>query len=135
MDAASGAGVPVVVVRHSEPAESGVFVPGSEGWQLHDVVTSRPHDALFEKSLPGSFTGTGLEGWLAERGVDTVVIAGYLTHMCVDMRTRLVDGPNGQGIPEIAICRLRFSPGTRSVMPRRTPGAIALPRTRNSTWD
>ena len=88
MDATSGARVPVVVVRHSEPAESGVFVPGSEGWQLHDVVTSRPHDALFEKSLPGSFTGTGLEGWLAERGVDTVVIAGYLTHMCVDTTAR-----------------------------------------------
>jgi nicotinamidase-related amidase len=36
----------------------------------------------------GSFTGTGLEEWLRERGISTVTIAGYMTHMCCDTTAR-----------------------------------------------
>ncbi len=43
---------------------------------------------LIEKNLPGSFTGTGLEEWLRERGITTVTIAGYMTHMCCDTTAR-----------------------------------------------
>jgi nicotinamidase-related amidase len=89
MDAATAAGVPVVVVRHTEPdPDSGVFVAGTTGWELHPSVVERPHSVLIEKQLPGSFTGTGLESWLREHDVDHVVIAGYMTHMCVDTTTR-----------------------------------------------
>ena len=48
----------------------------------------RPHDLLIEKNLPGSFTGTGLESWLRQQGIDTVVISGYMTHMCCDTAAR-----------------------------------------------
>jgi len=43
---------------------------------------------LIHKSLPGSFTGTELETWLRQRGVGTVVIAGYMTQMCCDTTAR-----------------------------------------------
>jgi nicotinamidase-related amidase len=89
MDAAASAGLPVVVVRHTEAdSDGGIFVAGSGGWELHPSVGQRPRDVLIEKQLPGSFTGTGLELWLRERGLDHVVIAGYMTHMCVDTTTR-----------------------------------------------
>jgi nicotinamidase-related amidase len=38
--------------------------------------------------LPGSFTGTELESWLRRQGIDTVVITGYMTHMCCDTTAR-----------------------------------------------
>lgn len=82
MDAARAAGVPVVVVQHSEPAQAPVFAEGSHGWELHEVVASRDRDHHVFKRWPSAFTGTGLREWLAAQGVDTVAIAGYMTHNC-----------------------------------------------------
>ncbi len=89
MDAASDAGVPVIVVRHgSSDPESPIFREGTHAWELHPEVERRSRDHLIEKTLPGSFTGTALENVLAEAGVDTVAITGYMTHMCVDTTSR-----------------------------------------------
>jgi nicotinamidase-related amidase len=89
IDAANAAGLPVVLVRHTEPDPTGgLFVAGTPGWELHESVASRPHVAVVDKTLPGSFTGTGLEALLAERDVDHLVVVGYMTHMCVDTTTR-----------------------------------------------
>jgi nicotinamidase-related amidase len=89
MDAAEAAGLPVVLVRHTEPDPAGgLFVEGTAAWQLHDAVTSRAYDTVIDKSLPGSFTGTDLEDWLRNKGVEHLVVVGYMTHMCVDTTTR-----------------------------------------------
>jgi nicotinamidase-related amidase len=89
MDAATAAGVPVVVVQHHFPgADKPFFRKGTPGWELHPEVARRPRDLLLEKSLPGSFTNTALERWLRERDIDTVTIAGYMTHMCCDTTAR-----------------------------------------------
>ncbi|MFK7778833.1 MAG: cysteine hydrolase family protein [Gimesia sp.] len=88
MDAAAGR-VPVIVVQHhfTDP-EKPFFQKGTPGWELHAEVVSRPHDLLVEKTLPGSFTGTELEAWLRDKGIDTITIAGYMTHMCCDTTAR-----------------------------------------------
>jgi len=89
MDAANEAEVPVVVIQHAAPQpDSTVFQKGSDGWQLHPEIEKRKCDLLVHKNLPGSFTGTGLENWLRERGITTVVIAGYMTQMCCDTTAR-----------------------------------------------
>lgn len=89
MDAASAQHVPVVLVQHSAPQQdSSTFRKGSREWELHRDVASRPYDFLVEKNLPGSFTNTPLEQWLRKRGVNTVVIAGYMTQMCCDTTAR-----------------------------------------------
>lgn len=88
MDAAEGK-VPVIVVQHHFPGpDKPFFQKGTEGWELHPEVAGRPRDLLVEKTLPGSFTGTPLEDWLRERGIDQVAIAGYMTHMCCDTTAR-----------------------------------------------
>lgn len=89
MDAAATKQVPVVVVQHhmTDP-EKPYFQKGTSGWELHAEVAARPHDVLIEKTLPGSFTGTELGDWLRERNIDTVTIAGYMTHMCCDTTAR-----------------------------------------------
>jgi nicotinamidase-related amidase len=89
MDAAVSARIPVVVIQHASPQpDAASFRRGSEGWALHPDVAARPRDVLIPKSLPGSFTGTELEDWLRERGIGTVVIAGYMTQMCCDTTAR-----------------------------------------------
>jgi nicotinamidase-related amidase len=89
MDAATAAGIPVIVVQHvdDDPA-GGIFVRGTSEQQLHPEIAARPRDHLVEKKLPGSFTDTNLQELLESEGVDTVAIAGYMTHMCVDTTSR-----------------------------------------------
>jgi nicotinamidase-related amidase len=89
MDAATAHNVPVVAIQHAAPQpDSAVFRKGSKEWELHPEIAARPHDILIHKSLPGSFTGTQLEKWLRERGIESVVIAGYMTQMCCDTTAR-----------------------------------------------
>jgi nicotinamidase-related amidase len=89
MDAAHIADIPVVVVQHTAPQPgSSVFRRGSLEWQLRSEVAVRPRSALIHKALPGSFTGTDLEAWLREHGIDTVAISGYMSQMCCDTTAR-----------------------------------------------
>lgn len=89
MDAASAHELPVIVVQHSSTREDGpIFQPGTPEWELHPAVAERPRDLLIEKHLPGSFTGTELESWLREHGIERIVIAGYMTQLCCDTTAR-----------------------------------------------
>jgi nicotinamidase-related amidase len=45
-------------------------------------------EPVITKHLPGSFTGTPLEGALHERGIERLIVAGFMTQMCVDTTTR-----------------------------------------------
>ncbi|MCW5667416.1 MAG: cysteine hydrolase [Piscinibacter sp.] len=82
MDAARAAGIPVVVVQQDAPEGSPIFATGSPGWQLHEVVASRPRDHHIRKQLPSAFAGTDLAEWLAARGTDTLTVCGFMTHNC-----------------------------------------------------
>lgn len=88
MDGAQAAGIPVAVVQQSAPAGSPIFARGTPGWELHEVVKSRPYDHLVEKLLPSAFADTGLERWLVARGIDTLTIVGFMTHNCDDSTVR-----------------------------------------------
>jgi len=89
MDNAAAADVPVVVVQHTFLTdELPLFQRGTPEWELHDEVAERPQDFYVEKNLPGSFTNTQLEDWLRKNAIDTVTIAGYMTHMCCDTTAR-----------------------------------------------
>ena len=87
MDAATKAGIPVAVIQHASSTMA-AFQKGSELWRLHPEIAKRKCDVVIEKAMPGSFTGTDLEGWLRRQGVDTVVISGYMTQMCCDTTAR-----------------------------------------------
>lgn len=82
MDAARAADIPVVLVQHDAPEQSPIFAQGSHSWQLHEEVAKRPADHRINKSYASVFTGTDLAQWLADHGVDTLTIAGYMTHNC-----------------------------------------------------
>ncbi len=82
MDAAHANGVPIVAVRQMAPPTSPYFTTGTRGGELHDAVGSRPYDHFIEKKLPSAFAGTDLETYLRANGIDTITIAGYMTHNC-----------------------------------------------------
>ena len=85
VDAASEAGMPVVVVQHDLPEGAPVFANGSAGWSLHADLESRlqPQWKRVTKSYASVFDGTGLVDWLREQGVDRVTLVGYMTNNCI----------------------------------------------------
>lgn len=89
MDAANSADIPIVLIQHTTSGSGArAFRCGTPGWEIAPEVLARPHAAVIEKNLPGSFTGTPLEEWLRKRKIDVVVICGYMTQMCCDTTSR-----------------------------------------------
>ena len=89
MDGAAEARLPIVVVQHSSVApDAKAFLPGSRGWQLKGEVDVRKRTLVVEKTLPGAFTGTNLEQWMRDSGIDTLVICGYMAQLCCDTTAR-----------------------------------------------
>jgi nicotinamidase-related amidase len=84
MDAARAASCPVIVVQNTASADAPVFAAGSRGWALHEDVARRPRDHFVEKRLPSALAGTDLETWLRSRRIDTLSVAGFMTHNCID---------------------------------------------------
>jgi nicotinamidase-related amidase len=82
IDAAQSASVPVVAVQSVLPAGAPLMAQGTFGAELHEVVRSRGWDHLVDKKFPGAFTGTGLGEWLRAHQLDTITVAGYMTHNC-----------------------------------------------------
>lgn len=89
MDAAERSGAKVVHVQHlaANPA-SPLFAPGSADSAFVDPVKPRPGQEIVLKGLPSSFVGTRLDALLRAAGIQSVVIAGLMTHMCVDSTAR-----------------------------------------------
>ena len=52
-------------------------------------LAPQPGELVVRKTVPSAFFGTGLAAWLAQRGVQTLVIAGSVTSGCV--RASVVD--------------------------------------------
>lgn len=71
------------------PNMSAVLVPGSHAVEVVEELTPRPGERIIHKHYPSAFFGTDLAGWLAARGVDTVIVTGCTTSGCV--RATVVD--------------------------------------------
>ncbi|TFH85191.1 cysteine hydrolase [Billgrantia azerbaijanica] len=83
--------LPIVHVRHEFPSEDApFFVPGSEGARIRSTVAPQesPNEAVILKNTVNSFHGTNLHDHLKERGIDSLVITGAMSHMCIDAVTR-----------------------------------------------
>jgi nicotinamidase-related amidase len=64
------------------------FRPGTAGVEIHDSVRPLPGEALVRKHYPNAFRETGLLEVLQGAGVEEVIIAGAMSHMCVDASAR-----------------------------------------------
>jgi len=84
-----GARMPVFHVRHlSIRPGATFFIPGTSGAEIHATVRPRDGERVHEKHFPNSFRDTQLDAALKADGVKELVVAGMMTHMCVDASVR-----------------------------------------------
>ena len=84
-----GKGLPVFHVQH-EAVQPGAtfFLPGSGGMDIHPCARPEPGEPVVRKHFPNSFRETGLEAALRGAGADRLLVAGMMTHMCLDAGVR-----------------------------------------------
>jgi nicotinamidase-related amidase len=81
--------VPVFhIVHESRRPNPTTFAPGSPSLEIHPAVQPRDGEPVIQKHLPGSFTNTPLEDELRRRGIERVIVSGFMTQMCCDTTTR-----------------------------------------------
>ncbi|CAO4184418.1 cysteine hydrolase family protein [Methylorubrum populi] len=121
LDRARDAGIPVFHVRHDSGPGSPYDVTAAIG-QISDEVAPREGEPIITKGYPSSFVGTDLQAQLETAGVKDVILAGFMTHMCVNSTarsafslgfrptvvaaataTRALPGPDGTTIPAAAL--------------------------------
>ena len=89
IDASHKAQATVIYVQHEVlRPDRGIFLRGTHGFELHPRLHPRPEDPQIVKSYPGAFTKTNLTEILHEHDIETLVISGYMTHMCCDTTAR-----------------------------------------------
>ncbi|GAB4167395.1 MAG: cysteine hydrolase family protein [Rhodocyclaceae bacterium] len=82
-------GAPVIHVRHlSLRPGAGFLLPGTAGAEIHASVRPLGGEPVFEKHFPNAFRDTGLAGHLKANAIGELVVAGMMTHMCVDTTVR-----------------------------------------------
>lgn len=85
--AARSAGAPVIhVAQRGRPG--GLFDPDSDAYKFAAQAQPRAGETVVEKPLPNAFAKTDLDARLQATGRKTLVIAGFMTHMCVSATTR-----------------------------------------------
>jgi len=82
-------GWPLFHVQHlSTRPNATFFIAGTEGVEFHSTVAPRAGEAVVQKNFPNAFRATKLDTELRSRGVTELVIAGMMTHMCIDTSVR-----------------------------------------------
>jgi nicotinamidase-related amidase len=81
--------LPVIHVRHlSVRPGATFFLPGTRGAEIHASVQPAAGETVIEKNFPNSFRSTSLRETLEGYGIKNLVVAGMMTHMCVDASVR-----------------------------------------------
>lgn len=80
---ADAAKIPVYQIQHVAPAGSAVFAKDGKTVEFLPAMAPRAHDTVLQKTTVSVFASTDLDKLLKARGIDTLVIAGLMTHACV----------------------------------------------------
>jgi nicotinamidase-related amidase len=89
LDAFRSRGLPVVHVQHltTRPGAT-FFLPGTPGSEIHATLAPTAGEPVVQKHFPNAFRGTGLEPMLRDQAGDGLLIAGAMSHMCIDATVR-----------------------------------------------
>ena len=85
---ADQAGIAVIHVVHCAPAKAPIFAPDTSAAAPIAGLEPTAGETIIHKQQPSAFSGTGLGDALQARGIETLLIAGYMTHNCVDSTAR-----------------------------------------------
>ena len=87
LDRARTAGIPVIHIQHNGGAGSPYDIDAEIG-AIVDRVAPREGEPVVVKSYPNSFVQTDLDERLKAVGASNLVLAGFMTHMCVNSTAR-----------------------------------------------
>ena len=79
--------IPIIHIQH----DAGVGTPfdvTAEIGAISTEVAPKNGEAVVVKNYPNSFVATPLEAQLKALGIENVVIAGFMTHMCINSTAR-----------------------------------------------
>jgi len=81
--------LPIVHIQHiSVRPNATFFLPDTDGVRIHANVAPAPGEIVVQKNFPNGFRDTTLLEQLRKSGIQDLVLAGMMTHMCVDATTR-----------------------------------------------
>ena len=83
------AGFPLIHVRHDSVVAGSSLAPGHPGNAFREGFEPLPGEPVVAKSVNAAFIGTDLDLRLRRLGVDTVVLFGISTDMCVSTTARV----------------------------------------------
>jgi nicotinamidase-related amidase len=82
-------GLPVFHVQHiAKRPGATFFLPGTPGAEIHRSVKPAGDEVVVTKHFPSAFRDTPLREKLQAAGAGRLVVAGMMTHMCVDTSVR-----------------------------------------------
>ncbi len=84
---ARDAGATVIHIQHDAGPGSPYDVGAPIG-KIADVVAPNPGETVITKAFPSSFEQTNLDAELKKSGATDLVLAGFMTHMCVNSTAR-----------------------------------------------
>jgi nicotinamidase-related amidase len=87
LDRARAAGIPIIHIQHSDGPGSLYDIDGESG-AIVDRVAPREGEPVVVKNYPNSFVQTDLEDRLKAVDASNLVLAGFMTHMCVNSTAR-----------------------------------------------
>jgi len=88
LDKARQAKAPIIHVRHKGSPTGKAFNPTLSGFEIVKPLAPRDGETIVDKGLPNAFAGTELQNLLAARGRKNIILAGFMTHMCVSSTAR-----------------------------------------------
>ena len=87
LDRARSAGTPVIHIQH-DAGEGSPYDVRAEIGAIVDRVAPRGDEPVVVKAAPNSFVGTDLQDRLTAAGAHDLVLAGFMTHMCINSTAR-----------------------------------------------
>jgi nicotinamidase-related amidase len=84
---ARASGAPVIHIQH-RGRPGGAFGPDTVGFPIAEPAKPATGELVIQKTLPNSFAGTDLKAQLDAAGKKEIIIAGFMTHMCVEATAR-----------------------------------------------
>jgi nicotinamidase-related amidase len=87
LDRARSAGIPIIHIQHDDGPGSLYDIDGESG-AIVDRVAPREGEPVVVKNYPNSFVQTDLDDRLKAASASNLVLAGFMTHMCVNSTAR-----------------------------------------------
>ncbi len=129
--AARDSGAPIIHVAH-RGREGGLFDRSAARGQIVTALTPQSGETVVEKQLPNAFAGTDLKDRIAATGRDSLILCGFMTHMCVSSTARAALDHGLRTTIAASACATRVLPdGSGGSLPAQTVHNIALAELRD----